>query len=105
MAKNVEDKVAVWWRGKTCTNLRLYSAGALVPTNAVDKYLSEAQANAVLHTFCAQSLHIQSLLNFGECSTDLGIDPRFLFDLFDGVDGGSMVFAAKFAGNLWKTQV
>jgi hypothetical protein len=48
----------------------------------------------------AQVLRIQSVLDFGDCSADVGIEAGFLFDLLNRMDGGRVVFASKLAGNL-----
>lgn len=56
------------------------------------------------YTFCPQ-LYIEALLNFGYMLTDCEVEFDRFFDLFDRMNGGSVVFSAKFGGDFWKAQV
>ncbi len=51
-------------------------------------------------TVFAQVLHMEAFLDLRYGFTEFGINPNLLFDLFDGVDGCGVVFAAKFTGDL-----
>ena len=54
-------------------------------------------------TGCPHVLCIEFLPDFRYLFTNHEIKFDSFFNLFDGVDGGGVVFTAKLTGNLWKT--
>lgn len=58
-----------------------------------------------LSTAFTQSLGIKPLLKLVDILLNGSVIAEFFFNFFNGVYGGSMVFAAKLMGNFGKTQV
>lgn len=75
------------------------------------------RTTCTLNVFCAEAiitgvakmrgnkLRIQTVLYFVDGVANRGVDTGFAFNLFDGVDGGSVVFAAQLTGNLREAQM
>ena len=59
----------------------------------------------VSSTLFAQALSIEFLANFGDLFTDHIVQFDGLFNFFNGMNCGRVVFAAKLIGYLWKTKV
>jgi hypothetical protein len=76
-----------------------------IDCKAVHIMYSYPRAAHSISTAFAQVLRIQFALNVRYGGADVGIDLCFAFNLFDRVDGGRVVFAAEFAGDLRKAEV
>ena len=96
--------VQTWW--VLCAK---YEACALpwvwVGVNIVQKLCSQTQGMRSIFTLCPQVLRIQFSFDAGDGRTNVGVKPGLFLDFFNGVDGGRVVFAPEFFGDLGEAEV